>query len=243
MKRSRSGYNMGAKRRRTRLAPRRRRNRSRFYRNRGGKAAYTKILRQPVPDRIFSRFTYCDNYTISLQNPGGAGMQSQSWWTSMYDPDYTGLGHQPLWYDQVAPMWSKYRVYGIKYVLEAMNTNTNQLATMVVQHSSDIAELPGTGNAFSTLRERNNSRTYTLTSSQGRPIKVKGYMSTYRPFGMTKTDFIGDEDFEAAIANTPAKTAYLHTYFVTFNSTAIINLQVRLVYYVELFQRKNVSGS
>lgn len=161
----------------------------------------------------------------------------------MYDPDYTGLGHQPLWYDQVAPMWSKYRVYGIKYVLEAMNTNTNQLATMVVQHSSDIAELPETGNAFSTLRERNNSRTYTLTSSQGRPIKVKGYMSTYRPFGMTKTDFIGDEDFEAAIANTPAKTAYLHTYFVTFNSTAIINLQVRLVYYVELFQRKNVSGS
>lgn len=161
----------------------------------------------------------------------------------MYDPDYTGVGHQPLWYDQVAPMWSKYRVYGIKYVLEAMNTNTSQMATMVVQHSSDIPETPGTGNAFSALRERNNSRTYTLTSNAGRPVKVKGYMSTYRPFGMTKTDFIGDEDFEAAIANTPAKTAYLHTYFVTFNTTAIINLQARLVYYVELFQRKNVSGS
>lgn len=241
MKRKSSGYRASNKRRRLSRAIGSRRNKRRFNRRKGRAPVYTKILKQPVPDRIFSQFTYCDNYNISLTSPGGPGMQSYAWWTSMFDPDYSGIGHQPLWYDQVSPLWSKYRVYGIKYVIEAMNTNTNQMATCVVQHSSEIPEVAAVG--FNTIRERKNSRTYTLTSAAGRPIRIRGYMATYKPHGMTKSDFIGDEGFEAGIGATPAKMSYLNTYWITQNSTCIINLQVRLVFYVELFQRKNVAGS
>lgn len=241
VKRRSSSYRAASKRRKLTRAIGSRRNRRRFYKRSGKAPVYTKILRQPVPDRIFSQFTYCDNYNFTIPAAGSAGLTSQAWWTSMYDPDYSGLGHQPLWYDQVAPMWSRYRVYGIKYILEAMNTNTNQLATCVIQHSNDIPESAAAG--FNTIRERRNSRTYTLTSANGRPIRIKGYMSTYKPWGMTKTDYIGDEGFEAVVGATPTKCAYLNSYWVTQNTSCAINLQVRLVYYVELFQRKNVGGS
>lgn len=36
---------------------------------------------------------------------------------SLYDPDYTGAGHQPYGYDQMSTFWTDYRVVGVRWKL------------------------------------------------------------------------------------------------------------------------------
>lgn len=45
---------------------------------------------------------------------------------SIYDPDYTGVGHQPFLHDELAAHWTKYDVYACKVDVRFETTSTNQ---------------------------------------------------------------------------------------------------------------------
>lgn len=245
MKRKAGSYGGPAKRRRTN--PRRgRKSRRRYVSRRRPKGIVTKIMREPVPDKMYTRLIYCDTFNLVMTSAGSTGRVSQAFTTSLYDPDYTNFGHQPLWMDQLANMYKKYRVHGIKYILTFQNTNTNQLAQITLQHSTAPPETPISGAGavnINTIRERRGTRTFPLGSANDRPTTRKGYLRTNQPFGLTKKEFMSDEDFDAGMPNDPAKKAFLNIYATTENSACTINMQVKLVYYVEFQERVLVTGS
>lgn len=55
---------------------------------------------------------YCDNVAVS----GSAGIpfKYQFSCNGLYDPNITGTGHQPMYFDQVTPIYNQYRVIGAK---------------------------------------------------------------------------------------------------------------------------------
>ena len=83
---------------------------------------------------------YAGNINTTTSGVAFGNAAIQSYQSSMYDPDFTGLGHQPLYYDTVCgshPLpYPYYRVYGIGYRFEICATNATSLLPFCLEMSS-----------------------------------------------------------------------------------------------------------
>lgn len=216
---------------------------------RGRKVLYTKIMRQPVPDKIYTQLRYSELVKLapSFSDPGNIATYADAKYcfqTSLYDPNKTGSGHQPLWLDQLAPMYEKYRIHGMKYrLMLSKDSNGDGMIHMLFQQSNKEPESVSNQSQFHTIRERRNTKTLTLNSWTNNVRQHKGFLRTGTPWGLTKREMDADEDFEALMGWDPNKMSYLNIYARTEAGTPKIYIQVNLTYYVELFSRKNVDGS
>lgn len=60
------------------------------------------------PDRYITRIRYCSAITLSSTS-GSIGKQTWNM-NSIFDPDSTGAGHQPLWHDTLIGIYNHYSV-------------------------------------------------------------------------------------------------------------------------------------
>ena len=72
------------------------------------------------------RLTYADTFNLTLSNAGG-GVPWAFRTNSIYDPDYTGTGHQPLMRDLWASQYDYYTVLACHYHLEFYNCAVDTL--------------------------------------------------------------------------------------------------------------------
>jgi len=81
----------------------------------------------PFPNTKLVRHKYVD--TISIPAGGGAGLASiyQFRANSMYDPDFTGVGHQPLFRDEMATQYKYYTVLKSTIRVSFAGTNGQEL--------------------------------------------------------------------------------------------------------------------
>lgn len=92
--------------------------------------------------------------------------------TCVYDPDYTGTGHQPLRYDQLSAMFNQYRVRSstvkMQFAVGEIAGTTSSLGPWrcTVTKSKTNATLPGTGTDYSTAAEMEGAQTGVLTTQE-----------------------------------------------------------------------------
>lgn len=237
MKRKFSGATRFAKRRRVGLRKRRggRRRRATARRSR----VDVRISRNPVPDKLFTvlRFSQTDTLAISSTDPPGY----KAWRTSLNDPDWGGFGAQPLWFDQLAAMYSRYRVHGLKYriTMQLIDTASTRMAQVVIRHTPySTAEV-----AWSPIGERRGSRTVILKPVTSGVQTIKGYMATGKPWGLTKREMKEDEDFISDVSTNPTKSSYLYMYGRTQATTAVIDFRIDVEMFTEFMERKQIGGS
>lgn len=199
---------------------------------------YTKIARMPVAEKFFAKLRYSDMLSITTpaiaNTPTGYVFQ-----TSLFDPDLTGVGHQPMWRDQMATLYNRYRVHGLSYKLSFKNTQTSLMAWAFVKHSNS----PTLETSSYTIRERGEGKGTMLDALNSRANYINGYMSTGKPHGLTKRDFKQDDSFFGFITANPTKLSYLHIYLNSALASTVINVQVDLIYYAEFLDRIDVTSS
>lgn len=71
----------------------------------------------PVPNRMIIKMRYSD--TINLNADGTSASTYTYALNGLYDPDISGVGHQPMGFDQFAALYQSYKVLGAKVKLEA----------------------------------------------------------------------------------------------------------------------------
>lgn len=192
------------------------------------------MLREPIPAKVYTSLRFVTFPALYSNNALGQP-NSQVFRTSIWDPDWTNVGNQPLWYSHFASVYNKYRVHGIKYKMTVTNTNANQLTQMVVMPKDNNIAITD----FAKVMESRDARIYSLAEA-GRPRTFKGYIPTGKAFGLSKKEMLEDEDFIAPINDNPAKMTYVH--FV-FNSMAgaqncFIDISTQYWLYVEFLDRK-----
>lgn len=198
---------------------------------------YTKISRQPVAERYFTRLNYAENLELTLALPNT--LYAYQYRSGIFDPDVTGTGHQPLWRDTLVTMYSNYRVYGIKYKIAIAGGSSIDMTAAYVKHNSDnVLDT----NQY-TLRERKEGRSVIVNGYSGKVGFIKGYMSVPKVFGIGKKEFISDEGFTSATTSDPTKLAYLQIYGVTQGGSTKLTMQLDLTYYVEFYNRVDIAGS
>lgn len=79
-----------------------------------------------MPRRAVSTLRYTEN--ISLAKPDVGSSKSYAWVpSSLFDPNSTGTGHQPMKFDQIMAFYDHYNVISCSYRVRAINLDANPL--------------------------------------------------------------------------------------------------------------------
>lgn len=190
-----------------------------------------------MPERMFVKLKYCDEVQFTS---GIVSELSQVYrGNSIFDPDFTGAGHQPLGHDQWAGFYKRYRV-----VACAISCKFTQFTTAGNTHH--IVVLPSnesTVDNFQPSCEQVGSVTGTTSSSNG---KACAYLRSFVRTSDIKgsTNLANDKDLEALFGNNP-NIQWFWQIIVKSAFTVDVDIRalVELTYYVECYDRVQLATS
>ena len=214
----------------------------RAFRPRGAKVnrRSSMLTTGGISDIFTVKMRYSDNVTISS---AGLAVGSRLYnGNSIFDPDQTGIGHQPLGRDEWAAFYNRYYVLGsaIKATFIA-RSNIQQ---------GQVALYPKPNSTVSTTMDNAREKPYSKYKVLGRidggraNVTLKGYMSTKKIFGLNKLSNAND-DFSAFQTANPAKLWTWQLYVQGEDETSAYEARVVLdiVYYVRLYDRLALTSS
>lgn len=214
----------------------------RVYRRRYKKRANYSVARtSPISDRTYTRMRYA---TLTALNYGGLGTPAAYQYriNSLFDPDLTGGGHQPLGFDQYATLYNKYRVHGMKYKITFTSRSTTYQAEVAVQ----VRPNNTLHTVIDTIFESPYSQKRTLGIEGGRAIAtISGYCSVAKIRGVSKSVVKSDDQYASLVTTSPNTVPVLTIYCQNQTSNQAIEVAVRveLEYFCEFFDRKLLTQS
>ncbi len=207
------------------------RNAKRQSRGRGGKMRPKEIGAgaSPIPPRYPTQLSYYGIGTINASSglTGSTGYRLNG----MFDPDYSGTGIQPTYYDQMSLLYSKYRVYKATVTVELSNETEETTSVFV---SPSIAN-----SALSSLAAMCTQR-FAVTKTLGPKSGGFGIKTVTRTFdlakiwGVDQRTLHSEDDFAALTSGNPNNVVYLWIGGRTLGSTAtIIRYTVRIKFHCD----------
>lgn len=198
----------------------------------------------PFAQRYICKMKYCE--VRQTTGPIGGGLVQYNFnLNSIYDPNLTGVGHQPYGYDQLADLYNRYRVYRVDYAISAYNSDGSV-------NYSVIAALPANeaiSGALGVAEIMENPRARYITQAPNAALKtLKGTVHLPSLVGRSKSQYMSDDRYQAQWGASPAEQAVLNIMAGTMTgstgngggaATNTMNLSISLVYHVECFDVKN----
>lgn len=156
----------------------------------------------PFPNTKFVRHKYVD----SVLFPGGAVAGASANYVfranSMYDPDYTGSGHQPLFRDEMAAQYSYYTVISsyikVTFPPEGGNKRTFSL------YIDDDGAVPSTQNQ---LCENHRFYPEVRLDQRNAPFKMTARYNGPRWIKSNLAGLMANPDYKTASGSNPTGTA------------------------------------
>jgi len=203
------------------------------------KGPTTTVINNIVPDRAYVRLPYTELVELAYT---GTLKTYQFLVNSIYDPNYTGAGHQPMGRDQYAQFYAKYIVRGCKYVVTFSNTNPAYQGEVVVQLRPNTT-LSAT---FEDAIEGGSYRRYAVLGAEGTgPTVISGYASCAKLYGVSPKQLVIDDLFSSNIGTSPNAQMALNLYVQNqaVGTALTIVARVQLYYYVELYEKLDLLNS
>lgn len=190
----------------------------------------------PFAQRYITKMKYAETIFINASGP-----QAYRWrLNGLYDPNYSGTGHQPHGYDTLSTIYNRYRVIKASYNI----TGVDQSGQYIV-----ICSLPANEqvNALSLSEMRENPRARFITQAPQAHLKtLKGSISIPSLVGRNKAQYMADDRYQAQVGSDPSEMALLNVYVQRLDegtNTLNVPIQVTITYTVEWFDVKNLAQS
>lgn len=191
-----------------------------------------------IPDQIYTRLVYEELVSIA---PGGPRANYTFRGNSVYDPNYTGAGHQPGYYDILTQIYGRYRVLSSTIRVEVSNTSAATPVLFAIVPDTD----PITFTSFQDAAENPRAIVSKMCPVSTRiPYSLKKQMSTKVQLGLRGSE-INDEDYSHTSAANPNNMWYWNTFFTAADqaTTFYCSVRFRLVYYVQVYDRYTIVPS
>lgn len=194
------------------------------------------------PDSTITRVRYVDNLTLT--STSNALAKTVFRMNSLYDPDYTNTGHQPLYYDQLSALYGKYTVLGSKIKVYASYTaataGSGSVGPVLVGIVGD--DDASASSTLTTLQETSTSVYRQLIRQDG---GGKEYLTlTYSP--MKNLGLPADDDTVGASVSTNPTSAYYAVVYVQdlgLSTASSVMLTCEIEYTVKFSRLKDVTQS
>lgn len=162
----------------------------------------------PKKRRVQFKWSFYDNHVVASSTCS----TSQFRINSLYDPNYTGLGDQPRWMDQLlgTNLYRKYTVDSVDYTVQFINKSATNDGLVSVS-ASTIPTVPTTNTALWKAKEFTSFRVKTLLplGQKGSRVTLRGRVRNYRVAGRTFAQYRSEENYSAAFNNNPSNPIYL----------------------------------
>lgn len=188
----------------------------------------------PIPSRFITKMKYSDTVAVTtLANTFAFNLNS------VFDPNRTGVGHQPYGHDTLATLYNRYRVISCGWRVNlALSTGGSpiQLACIPANEVLSITSI-------NEMRE--NPRAKYILQQPGAPsvyLTGKSYIPSL--VGRTKSQYMADDRYQAQVGASPSELAILNLCATdAFDAPIAVTMQVMLEYTVEWFDIKHLSQS
>lgn len=189
---------------------------------------------------IGKKFTFKTRYVVldGLLQPGAAPVTHVYSMNGLYDPSITGLGHQPIGFDQLMPMYDNYTVIGSRARVTFSNESATKSAICTLQLKDNAASSVLTDDVL----ENGNSQFAVLGAATGNAVKT-----LVAPCNVSK--FLGrkvlqDDDCRGHINANPLEQVYLHVTAKTYDALATtIRYSIVIEYVAILTEPVQLIGS
>lgn len=213
-----------------------RKNKKRISKNKRLRPLYT--VNYPLAKTTVRRLKYVDYFNL---NPG-AGLFTSYVFTAngCWDPNISGVGHQPYGFDQIMAMYNHYIVLGSKINVTAFQVTGGAPYTMGVK-LTDSGLL--SGSLLTELLEQPGvKRMYALDTQK--PSRIMQTYSAKKFFG---TKFItGDDAMRGTVGTNPSEQAFYNVFVGPVNETSdlgSIAFTVEIEYIVKFIEPKTLPQS
>ncbi|AXQ66272.1 MAG: putative capsid protein [Cressdnaviricota sp.] len=189
-----------------------------------------------VPNSRRTTLLYAD--TLVLGSGVGTTAQHVFRLNSLFDPDYTGVGHQPRYFDQFAALFNRYRVDEV-YIEMTLSTTSNMGAVVILNADNSLG---GVGVA-SALELPNTSAPITVQADNSKTLRFR--VSPAKVTGVSKAHYM-DDRFSSVVTTNPAEAIGLSvSTLAADNLTTGINVNVsyRMAFKCEFYDRIAIGGS
>jgi len=160
------------------------------------------------PDRLRTKLHYCD--VVQLSASAGSPGLWQFRMNSMFDPDYTGTGHQPQWFDQLSAVYTYATINSSKIKVTFIPANVSDTeANDKGPYICGITTVSGTTTfgaaTYAALLEDGNSVSGVIVDKQGgnNALTLTQTYNPKRDLGLS-----ADEgDLRIAVTGNPTSTS------------------------------------
>lgn len=217
-----------------RRAPRRRRKRN-----------YNQVnsSRPPIGKSYSTKLVYVDNFSVDPSSilPSFHVMRANS----LFDPNESATGHQPLGFDELSQLYEKYCVTGSKitatFFSESSTPQTgNQVAYITLDNTTTVP-----GDTTSLLEAASTvSRPIGPTTGSQDLVKLSKTFSARQWFSVK--DPLDKDDLTALIAANPAQQAYFKVGTTPLNpldNPGAVQVQVRMEFRVHFTSPRSLGQS
>lgn len=233
--------------RRTQQKPSRYMSKRRAYARRYRKS--TAIQRfggaQTFPKVLFTKLRYNDT-DFSVSTTSGAGYQASYKFrgNSVYDPDATGAGSQPYYFDQLAAVYTKYKVLASAIKVYMYTTSTSSavplIRSFILPHNSSAGPTYTDPNDLQMVTRCRANR-WSQERSYNKQVKLTNFNKTKYSFPMSSVD----NDLVATISTNPSLQWYWFVFVDTSDVAAecSIYFDVKITYYCVFYQTEDINES
>lgn len=211
------------------------------YRASGGSLSRLLTSKNPFPPKKNFKLSYCETFNIYSGTAGVFGTPQKMNLNSLFDPNNTGGGHQPYGYDQITPLWAKYRVNAVLVYIEFSNPDYDgTVAGVMVQPSTGTGSLVGISPDI--IREQSTSWISSPLSTSGEQIrKFKQYINLAKLEGLTKAQYNAKDIYVGLVGGSSTPTSMPSLMFATAQDTsttsAYLSARCEITYYCTFFDR------
>ncbi len=223
------------------MAPRRRRIRRRRRRRRPRSRASMRMQRAkraPFPDQYRVSLRYGEQ---RLRGPGTTVDNYVYRANSVFDPDLTGTGHQPMGFDQLAALYNRYRVTAVKYSITIANLTAEPMQFVIVA-KNDTANLISVDQAH----ELPFSRAITVGGiNGGQAVRtISAWVSNRAVTGVSASKY-KDNQYAAIVTANPTEAIGLVMRALSLDAATNLNynITVALTYNTVFYDRITLASS
>lgn len=179
-----------------------------------------KMITNPQVSKVAQQMrcevTYCE-YGVSLDPGAGVAASYVFAANGLFDPNITGVGHQPMGYDQLAALWNQYVVVGgvIKVSFSNADGTQSQLVGITLKDSASTTPDPRQ------YIEWGNTTWDTVGPLSSSPVKVLKHKFDIGKFAAQ--DIYNEQSFTGSVATNPSNTLHLVVWCAPVDALSNLN--------------------
>lgn len=186
----------------------------------------------PFSQRYITKMKYSQTFSLTAAIP-----QYNFRLNSIFDPDFSGIGHQPYGHDTLQTVYNRYRVISCSYNITAYSGGS--VVRVACLPANDVM----TPTSVSDVCENPRSK-WIIQIPGGNTKMLKGKVYIPSLMGRNKQQYLADDRFQAAFGTNPLEAAILNVFGGDIaDAGATILCTITMNYLVECFDVRNLPQS